>query len=64
MSGGTPRRPSGLTDTAAAYSSVTGLAGLSTVTKPGATALTRMPCGPNSTAQAFVNMSSAALDAQ
>jgi hypothetical protein len=62
MSPGAPGRPSGFTDTAAAYSSVTGFASLSTVTKPGLTAFTRIPCPPSSTAQALVIISMAALD--
>ena len=63
-SAGLPARPIGLTDTAAAYASVTGLTGLSTSTKPGATALTRMPRPASSTAHALVAISSAAFDVQ
>ena len=63
-SAGLPARPSGLADTAAAYASVTGLTGLSTSTKPGATALTRMPRPASSTAHALVAISSAAFDVQ
>jgi hypothetical protein len=64
ISSGRPGRPVGLTDTAAAYSSVTGLTGLSTSTNPGETALTRIPRSANSTAQALVAISSAAFDVQ
>lgn len=47
---------------AAAYSSETGLQALSTGTKPGLTALTRMPWAPSSRAAARVAISRAALE--
>ena len=65
MSRGVPWRPHGMPRVSAVtYSSVSGETSLSTRTKPGAMQLTLMRALASSSASTFVNITTAALDAQ